>query len=60
MKCKATIRLNDHPEKIINEVLSTEGAKCSTIRQFTNGLGTTVDDESTGPDCDRVEEITND
>ena len=60
MKCKATISLNNHPERIVTEVVDREGEQCSTVLKVTNNLGKMLSDEHTGPDCDRVEEITND
>jgi len=31
--------------------------ECVKIKQFTDGLGTELSDERTGPECDKVEEI---
>lgn len=43
--------------KVITEVLDREGQQCSVIRNVTNALGKTLDDETTGPECEPVVEI---
>lgn len=43
---------------IVHEVLDREQENCSNIKQFTAAFGRELSDEVTGPECDKVEEIT--
>lgn len=44
--------------KVVTEVLErTQGENCDIIVQHTAGLGKTLSDEKTGPDCDKQFEV---
>ena len=54
MKFATTIDLDG---EMTHEVLERGETQCIQIKQFTDGCGTELSDERTGPECDKVEEI---
>jgi len=54
MKFKVRIKKDG---TLVTEVKDRGNVECHTIKQVTNALGREVNDEVTGPDCDKVEEI---
>jgi len=56
MLVKATIKTNG---EVINEVIDRQQDLCSKVYQITNALGRQLSDEDTGPECDTVQEISN-
>jgi len=45
--------------KVITEVQERSGQNCSEVLKITTAVGHQINDEQTGPECDRVEEIQN-
>jgi len=55
MKFATTI---DTDGEMVHEVLERgDSSQCIKVKQFTDGCGTEMSDERTGPECDKVEEI---
>jgi hypothetical protein len=57
----ATIRweaIIDEKGEVVTNVLEREdGVQCATVKQITDAVGDELNDERTGPECDKVEEI---
>jgi hypothetical protein len=45
--------------EVITEVQERGEHQCSEVLKVTNAVGHQMNDEQTGPECDRVEEINN-
>lgn len=43
--------------KVVTEVTDRQDSICGNIKRVTNAVGTELNDEHIGPECDRVEEI---